>query len=147
MVLYVKTMQGAVRLFIQVEDYDPIGSNDHIDDVYVTIMLTPNSSFNSRTAYVGITENSRIELSFRLQCTNSFYGSNCTTFCMPRNDSEGRYECGPDGERICLSGWSDPSRNCTVCKLILCMRGACSETSYNHLELHLAMLMHTNGQH
>ena len=118
-----------MRLFIQIEDYDPIGSNDHIDDVFVTIMLTPNSSFNSRTAYVGITENSRIELSFRLQCMNSFYGSNCTTFCMPRNDSEGRYDCGPDGERICLSGWSDPSRNCTICKLTPCMHGACSETS------------------
>ena len=117
MVLYIKTMQGTVRLFIQVEDYDPIGSNDHIDDVYVTIMLTLNSSFNSRRAYIGITENSRIELSFRLQCTNSFYGSNCTTFCMSRNDSEGHYDCGPDGERICLSGWSDPSRNCTICKL------------------------------
>jgi hypothetical protein len=110
-------MQGTVRLFIQVEDYDPSSSNDLVDDVYATIILTPNSSFTSRRVYDGINRNSRVELSFRLQCTSNFYGSDCATFCMPRDDSGGRYDCGPDGERICLSGWSDPSRNCTVCKL------------------------------
>ena len=113
--LYIQTMQDTVRLFIQVEDYDPLDDNDHVDDIYVTITLTPNSSFTG--PYDGINGNSMIVLSFGLQCTSNFYGSDCATYCVPRDNSEGHYSCGSDGERICLSGWSDPSENCTLCKL------------------------------
>ena len=117
--LYKLTMQGTVRLFIQVEDYDPIGSNDHVADIYVTITLTPNSSFSARRAYNAsdTNGNSAIELSFRVMCTSNFYGSDCATYCVARDDREGHFDCGPGGEKLCLSGWSDPSRDCTICKL------------------------------
>ena len=114
-------MQGTVRLFIQVEDYDPFGPDDHVADIYVTITLTPNSSFSARRAYNARDTNrnpgSVIELSFRVQCASNFYGSDCATYCVARDDREGHFDCGPDGENLCLSGWSDPSRNCTICKL------------------------------
>lgn len=109
-------MQGTVKLYIEVVDYDPYNSNDHIDNVYVTISLMPNSTFTPRRQYTGIYRNSRIELSLRLQCSSDLYGNNCTTFCVARNDSEGHYSCGLNGEKICLSGWSEPSSNCTVRK-------------------------------
>ena len=89
-ILYcVQTIQGTVRLFIEVEDYDIFNSDNHIDDIYVTITLTPSSSFTSRRAYTGIHGNSRIELSFRVQCRSSFYGSNCATRCVARDYSGG----------------------------------------------------------
>ena len=110
-------MQGTVGLLIHIEDIDLFGASEPVDDIFATIMLTPNSSFTSRSAYSGTNGNIMIELSFRLQCTSNFYGSDCATYCVPRDDSEGYYNCGPNGERICLSGWGDPSRNCTVCKL------------------------------
>ena len=103
-----------MRLFIEVEDYDSFNSDDHVDDVYVTITLTPSSSFTSRRAYTGIHGNSRIELSFRVQCSSDFYGSNCATYCVPRDDSVGHYSCGSNGEKICLSGWSEPASDCTT---------------------------------
>ena len=103
-----------MRLFIEVEDYDSFNSDDHVDDVYVTITRTPSSSFSSRRAYTGVHGNSRIELSFRVQCAANFYGSNCATRCVPRDDSGGHYRCGSNGERICLSGWSGPSSGCTT---------------------------------
>ncbi len=106
-------LQGTVKLYIEVEDYDPLNSNDHVDDVYVTISLVPNSTFTPRQRYTGIYRNSRIELSFRLQCSSDLYGSNCTTYCVARNDSAGHYSCGSNGEKICLHGWSEPSSNCT----------------------------------
>ncbi len=106
-------------LFIEVEDED-ILFDDHVDDVYVTITRTPSSSFSSRTAYNGIHGNSRIELSFRVQCAANFYGSDCATRCVPRDDSGGHYSCGSNGERICLSGWSGPSTSCTTGKLSTC---------------------------
>ena len=116
-VIYSIITQGTVILYIQVEDYDPYNSNDHIDNVYVTISLTPNSTFTPRQRYCGIYGRSRIELSFRLQCSSAdLYGSNCTTFCVARNDNEGHYICGLNGEKICLNGWSEPSNNCTVRK-------------------------------
>ena len=103
-----------MRLFIEVEDYDSFNSDDHVDDIYVTISLTPSSSFTSRTAYNGVHGNSRIELSFRVQCTTNFYGSNCATYCVARDDSGGHYSCGSNGEKLCLSGWSDPTTDCTT---------------------------------
>ena len=106
-----KNMQGTVRLFIKVED-DDYNADDHIDDIYVTISRTPSSSFTSRRAYYGVHGNSRIELSFRVQCKTNFYGSNCATYCAARDDSGGHYRCGSNGEKLCLSGWSDPTRNC-----------------------------------
>ena len=105
-----------MRLYIEVEDND-VFYDDHVDDIYVTISLTPSSSFTSRTAYSGVHGNSRIELSFRLQCGSNLYGNNCTTFCEARNDSEGHYSCGTSGQRICLSGWSGPSSDCITRKL------------------------------
>ena len=107
-------IQGTVRLFIEVEDYDSFNADDHVDDVYVTITQSPSSSFSSRLAYTGVHGNSRIELSFRVQCTANFYGSNCATHCVPRDDSQGHYSCGSNGERICLSGWSEPVSDCTT---------------------------------
>ena len=103
-----------MRLFIEVEDYDSFNADDHVDDVYVTITRNPSSSFSSRQAYTGIHGNSRIELSFRVQCAANFYGSDCATRCVPRDDSQGHYTCRSNGERICLSGWSEPASDCTT---------------------------------
>ena len=111
-------MQGTVRLLIEVEDYDFLSSNEHVDDIYATITLTPSSSFTLRRAYTGMHRNSRIELSFQLQCTNNFYGSNCTTHCVARNDNGGHYSCGSNGEMICLSGWSGSSSGCITRKFM-----------------------------
>ena len=106
-------LQGTVRLLIEVEDYDSFNSDDHVDDVYVTISTNPSSPFSSRRAYDGVHGNSRIELNFRVRCASNYYGSNCATYCLRRDDSGGHYACGSNGERICLSGWSDPSTDCT----------------------------------
>ena len=69
-------------------------------------------------SYNGDHGNGRIELSFRVQCEESFHGQNCTTFCQPTDNSTGHYTCGPNGERICLQEYSglycDQPANTTV---------------------------------
>ena len=106
-------VQGTVTLFIEVEDND-LFFDDHVDDVYATITQSPSSSFSSRqTSYTGVHGNSRIELSFRVQCTGDFYGSNCAINPVARDDSRGHYRCGSNGETICLSGWSEPVSDCS----------------------------------
>ena len=140
-----------MRLFIRVDDYGQFNftTNDHVNDIYVTITLTPNSSFTSTRAYNSVNGMSTIELSFRLQCTSNFYGSDCTTYCVARDDIEGHFDCGPDGEKICLSGWSDPSRNCTIlCKLYMqtIVHGAAANqwlvTVYRHMQMGNAYVIH-----
>ena len=80
--------------------------NDHVDDIYADISMSPSTSFSPTISYNGDHENGRIELSFRVKCEASFFGENCTIFCQPNDDSTGRYTCGPNGERICLRGYS-----------------------------------------
>ena len=101
-----------MRLFIQVVDYDPFNSDDHIDDVYVTIRRSPSSSFSSRRTYTGRYGISRIELSFRVQCDSNYYGSDCATYCIATDNSNGHYTCGANGDKVCLRGWSNPSSSC-----------------------------------
>ena len=109
---YFTVMQGRVKLYIRVEDYDRLSRDDHVDDVYVDIATHPSNRFSSRWAYGGVRGNSRIEMNFRVRCTNNYYGGNCATYCRSRDDSLGHYTCGSNGQKICRRGWSDPSNSC-----------------------------------
>ena len=107
-------MQGSFQLYVEVFDEDPF-DDSRVDDIYVDSSLSTSSSFTAEQWYPG-DHGSRIRLSFRVQCTADFYGSNCAIFCVAQDDSGGHYTCGSGGERICLSGWSDPSGNCLTRK-------------------------------
>lgn len=43
--------------------------------------------------------------SVRVQCSENYFNTTCTTFCRPRNDQFGHYTCGERGNKVCLSGW------------------------------------------
>ena len=49
-----------------------------------------------------------LSLSFWIQlyCDNNWYGIDCSTYCVPVNQSNiGHYGCDPDtGEKVCLDG-------------------------------------------
>ena len=111
-------MQGSFQLYTEVFDVDLI-SDSRVDNIYVGRSLSPSSSFTAEQWYLG-DHGSRIRLSFRVQCTANFYGSDCAIFCVAQDDSGGHYTCGSSGERVCLSGWSDPSGNCLTRKELLC---------------------------
>ena len=85
----------------------------YVDDLYIELSLGVSDSFTPVFWYNG-DHGSRIRLSFRVQCNANFYGSNCATECVPTDGSSGHYTCADDGEKICRSGWSDPSQNCLV---------------------------------
>ena len=110
-------MQGRAQFYIEVVDLDVANPDDHVDDIYVDISLTPSTTFSPVMSFNGDHGNGRIELSFRVQCEASFFGPNCTTFCQPTDDSTGRYTCGPNGEFICLEGWQDATTNCLTRKI------------------------------
>lgn len=64
--------------------------------------------------YIG--RNARITYRVRVQCGATYYNTTCTTFCRPRNDQFGHYNCGPQGEKICLNGWMGDNCELAICK-------------------------------
>uniref|UniRef100_A0A1I8NLN3 Delta-like protein n=1 Tax=Stomoxys calcitrans TaxID=35570 RepID=A0A1I8NLN3_STOCA len=64
-----------------------------------------------------IGRNARITYRVRVQCAANYYNTTCTTFCRPRNDQFGHYNCGTMGEKICLAGWMGDNCEKAVCKL------------------------------
>lgn len=41
----------------------------------------------------------------RVYCSLNYYGDGCTTFCRPRDDQFGHYNCSSTGQKVCLDGW------------------------------------------
>ena len=113
-------MQGSFQLYTEVFDVD-VFDDSRVDDIYAERSLSPSSSFTGVQSFTG-DHGSRIRLSFRVQCTANFFGSNCAILCVARDDSGGHFTCGNSGERICLSGWSDPGGNCLTRKELLYMQ-------------------------
>ena len=110
--------KDSFQLYIEVFDYDPIfPPDDHVDDVYIVETLSPSSSFTSETWYTGVNGSSEIRLSFRVQCDATFYGSDCATYCVDTDvNGVGHYTCDFNGQKICLSGWTDANYNCLTRK-------------------------------
>lgn len=91
-----------------------MADSDIIDTIYVEFSLSLNSSI-AEESYVG-EYGIEISLSLELQCAANFYGPSCDNYCVPQDNSGGHYSCGSGGEKICLSGWSDPSGDCLTGK-------------------------------
>ena len=89
-----------------------VSFDDHVDDVYADVTLSPSSSFTSTRTYTGAHNNARISFSFRVRCNANYYGSDCATYCVNTDNSNGHYTCGSSGQKICLAGWSQPATNC-----------------------------------
>ena len=101
---------------IQIVDLDFGDTDDDDVDIFlIDTNLTSGIDFSVPTTYIGMNGFGRIELSFRLNCTENYYGPDCATFCMERNDDQGHYTCDSDGSIVCQLGYQDPVTNCTMC--------------------------------
>lgn len=71
----------------------------------------PLSSGLKWTTGVHVDPHTTLDYEFRLVCSTHYYGSDCDTFCRPRDDQFGHYTCGPKGEKICLNGYEKDPNN------------------------------------
>ena len=80
----------------------------------IDLELELGTSFTEKTTYTGIYNMSGLgfDMSFRLQCSENYYGPNCTTFCDP---VEGVYTCDSKGRAVCIHDNQDPTKSCTEC--------------------------------
>ena len=92
--------QGGFQLYISVVDED-VDIDDHVDDIFVDITLSPSTSFTPVQTFTGIYNNSMVELSFRVTCLVADTGT-----------------CEVDNPLTCEDGWTDPANGCRTRELI-----------------------------
>ena len=81
----------------------------------INLELQPGPTFTDRVNYTGIYNISSLgfDMSFRVQCSESYYGPNCTTFYDPVRDV---YTCDSElGSMVCLKVNHDSATNCMTC--------------------------------
>lgn len=52
----------------------------------------------------------------RVYCALNYYGDGCNTFCRPRDDQFGHYNCSLTGQKLCLEGWLGPECDRAKCR-------------------------------
>ena len=67
---------------VDVLDDDGAGVPDPVDFIVIDMTLEPSSAFTARETYVGLHDNGRIDLSFRVQYLSGFEGRDCTNIGM-----------------------------------------------------------------
>ena len=80
----------------------------------INLELQPGPNFTDRVNYTGFFKISEVnfDISFRVQCLENYYGSNCTTFCEP---VDGVYTCNSEGRIVCIDDNRDPTASCSRC--------------------------------
>ena len=108
--------QGRIQLFIDALDNDARSGETEvlINRFPIDLELELGAAFTERTTYTGIYNISGLgfDMSFRVQCSENYYGPNCTTFCEPM---EGVYNCSRGGSILCLQEHRNPATNCSTC--------------------------------
>ena len=109
-------MQGRVQFFI-----DALDSNVWSDEIEILINRFPINlelefgvAFTERIMYTDIYNIPGLgfDMSFRVQCSENCYSSNCTTFCEPIEDL---YTCNSEGRIACIHNGQNSATNCTRC--------------------------------
>ena len=102
---------GPFQLYVEVVDDNAIGS-EPIDEVKVQVPGA-KGEVTSQT-FTGTSGIVSLVLSYSLTCTQNYYGSDCSTYCVPSDNSDGHYNCNPsNGTKICLPGYQNPENDCT----------------------------------
>ena len=108
--------QGRIQFFMDALDSDVQSGEIEvlIDRFPIDLELELGAAFTERTTYTGIYNISGLgfDMSFRVQCSENYYGPNCTTFC---ESVQNLYTCDSGGSRICLQSGRDPATNCATC--------------------------------
>ena len=102
-------------LSVSIIDYDGNYQDDKIDEIVSVMALDVSGRSFRRRTYEGRFHYASIDLSFHVSCAENFYGSDCGTLCVERNDALGHYTCSSEGDLVCLDGYQNLVTNCIDC--------------------------------
>ena len=109
-------LQGRIQFLI--DALDKANANNEtevlINRFPIDLELEPGAAFTERTTYTGIYNISGLgfDMSFRVQCSENYYGPNCAKFCIPLKNV---YNCSREEGIFCLQERQNPVTNCTTC--------------------------------
>ena len=83
-----------------------------VDRFFIDVNIPVGSGITVPTFYNGDERIGEIQLSFRVTCTENFFGSDCATFCVERDDELGHFTCDSEGNIVCREGYT--GENCTI---------------------------------
>ncbi|KAL5274666.1 DLL4 family protein [Megaselia abdita] len=80
------------------------------------------------------TQYTKLMYDMRVSCDVNYYGGNCSKLCKPQDhESFGHFTCSETGDIICLSGWQDKDKYCTIPKCTEgCTNGRCDRPNECH---------------
>lgn len=105
-------MQGTVVVSITAYDYHQSRSFT-IDEFNLKLPFQILPYFPTPISYQSTYNVATLILSYRMYCDEDYYGSYCEVLCEPQDDdTEGHYNCGCDGEKVCLDGYTNPNNDC-----------------------------------
>ena len=122
-------IQGRTQFLIDAVDRANSGESEAIINRFPTdLELTPGPCFTDRRTYTGIysVPGLGFDMSFRVQCSENYYGTDCNTFCEP---VEGGHICDNEGRVICLQKYQDPATRCMTCLQGLVLETNCATCS------------------
>ncbi len=83
-----------------------------IDSLLINLdNLQLGADFTEEMTFTGFHDVSHMTMSFRVECSPGFCGSNCTTTLQ---NNIGVDECQADGTILCVHEWN-PLQNCSEC--------------------------------
>ena len=88
-----------------------------------------NSTASSLSDYINIIASAPLfnaNYTYKFTCSQDYYGTDCSVYCVPTNDSSGHYSCGSNGDKICLPGYINSSANCIQDNCTVIESGICS---------------------
>ena len=83
-----------------------------LDRFPIDLRLGIGPNFTERTTYHGIHNLAQFDLSFRVQCSENYYGSQCDRFC---SETEGQSMCDDKGNVVCVNSNHNPETSCLTC--------------------------------
>ena len=86
-----------------------------IDRFPINLLLDVSSSFTQRRTYNGDYGIATFDLSFKLDCSENYYGVNCDVFCA---GVEGVSTCDSEGNVVCVDSNCSPESNCVQCRVV-----------------------------
>ncbi|XP_038045991.1 protein jagged-1-like [Patiria miniata] len=132
----VDSWSGSMQVFVRVWDLDTQNADDEIDRDRRTIYEAAARNLSSATwQQYSLGSRSQIDFSFevRVYCDSYYFGSDCSVYCIPRDDQYGHYRCDTNtGAKICYSGWEGTTCNIDVddCASTPCKNGG---TCHDHV--------------
>jgi hypothetical protein len=109
-------MQGRIQFFIDAIDSAVVLTEtlDIINRFPINLELELGQRLTQRATYTGVFNVSlqAIDMGFRVQCSDDYYGSDCSTFCRPL---AGVNMCENQEGIVCIQNNRDPSTNCSTC--------------------------------